>query len=193
MRRLVKFAHTMGAIGLIGAMACLLVLLGFLPPPTSLPEYAVMRGALGGIASWIFLPSLGLTLVAGLLAMAVNRAFHNAGWAWVKLLSGVLVFEWGFAAVQGPMQQEAELSARALVHEIDPAALGASIGAEWKSLWIMLALATANVALGIWRPRLMRLPEHSAMSKRSTGPRMASDRGDDKPESGLSMELDQAP
>jgi hypothetical protein len=159
MRRFVKFAHTMGAIGLIGAMACLLVLLGFLPPPTSLSEYAVMRGAMGGIASWIFLPSLGLTLVAGLLAMAVNRAFHNAGWAWVKLASGVLVFEWGFAAVQGPMQEEAELSARALAHEVDLSTLGTSLGAEWKSLWIMLALAILNVVLGIWRPRLKRLGE----------------------------------
>jgi len=154
-----KFLHTMGAIGLMGAMACLLVLFGFLPAPTSLPEYALMRAAMSGIATWIFLPSFGLTLIAGLLAMAVNPAYHSAGWAWVKLLSGVLVFEWGFAAIQGPMQQEAELSARALAHEVDPATLAASLGAEWKSLWVMLALATANVILGVWRPRLTRLKE----------------------------------
>jgi hypothetical protein len=154
-----KFMHTMGAIGLMGAMACLLVLSNFLPPPTSLPEYALMRAAMGGIAAWIFLPSLALTLIAGLLAMAVNRAYHSAGWALTKLLLGVLVFEWGFAAVQGPMQQEAELSARALANEIDPAMLAASVGAEWKSLWVMLAVATVNVILGIWRPRLTRLPD----------------------------------
>lgn len=29
-----------------------------------------------------------LTLIAGLLAIAVNRAYHNAGWAWVKLAAG---------------------------------------------------------------------------------------------------------
>jgi hypothetical protein len=154
-----KFMHTMGAIGLIGAMSCLLVLIGFLPAPSSLSEYALMRAAMGGIATWIFLPSLGLTLVAGLLAMGVNRAYHSAGWAWAKLASGILVFEWGFAAIQGPMQQEAELSARALAHEVDPATLAASLGAEWKSLWVMLAIATVNVVLGIWRPRLTRLPE----------------------------------
>jgi hypothetical protein len=152
-----KFMHTMGAIGMMGAMACFLVLLAFTPAPASLSEYALMRGAMGGIATWIFLPSLALTLVAGLLAMAVNRGFHNAGWAWVKLFSGVLVFEWGFAAVQGPMQEEAELSARALAHEVDPATLAASFDAEWKSLWILLAIATVNVILGIWRPRLTRL------------------------------------
>ena len=142
----------------MGAMACLLMLLSFLPAPSSLSEYAVMRGAMGSIATWIFLPSLALTLVAGLLAIAVNRSFHSAGWAWAKLLSGVLVFEWGFAAILGPMQQEAELSARALIHEVDPASLAASFGAERNSLWVMLALATANVILGVWRPRLTRLP-----------------------------------
>ncbi len=143
----------------MGAMACLLVLLGFTPEPTSLPEYALMRAAMGGIATWIFLPSLGLTLVAGLLAMGINRAYQNAGWAWAKLASGILVFEWGFAAIQGPMQQEAELSARALAHQVDPNVLAASLGAERNSLWVMLAVATANVILGVWRPRLTRLPD----------------------------------
>jgi hypothetical protein len=159
MRRLMKFMHTMGAIGLMGAMACLIVLLSFIPAPTSLSEYALMRSAMGGIATWIFLPSLALTLIAGLLAMAVNRGYHSAGWAWAKLASGVLVFEWGFAAIQGPMQQEAELSARALAHEADPATLAASLDAEWKSLWVMLAIATVNVILGVWRPRLMKFPD----------------------------------
>jgi hypothetical protein len=114
---------------------------------------------MGNIATWIFLPSLALTLVAGLLAIGVNPAFHSAGWAWAKLASGILVFEWGFAAIQGPMQQEAELSARALSGEVDAVTLGASLGAEQNSLWVLLAVATANVIFGIWRPRLTRLPD----------------------------------
>jgi hypothetical protein len=65
----------------------------------------------------------------------------------------------GSAAIQGPTQQEAELSARALAHEVDPANLAATLNAESKSLWVLLAVATANVILGIWRPRLMRLPD----------------------------------
>jgi hypothetical protein len=159
MRRLLKFMHTMGAIGLMGAMACLLVLLSFIPAPASLSEYARMRGAMGGIATWVLFPSLGLTLIAGLLAIAVTPAFHNAGWALAKLASGILVFEWGFVAVLGPMQEEAELSARAVAHEVDPGTLAASLGAEWYSLWVMLAVATANVILGVWRPRLTRIPD----------------------------------
>ena len=156
MRRLMKFMHTMGAIGLMGAMACLLVLFTFIPPPTSLSEYALMRAAMAGIGTWVFLPSFGLTLIAGL---AVNRGYQRAGAAWVKRLSGVLLFEWGLAAIQGPMQQEVELSALALAHEVDPTALAASVDAEWKFLLVMVALATANVILGIWRPRLTRRPD----------------------------------
>ena len=149
----------MGAIGLMGAMASLLVLLGQAPPPTALAEYAVLRGAMGAIATWIFLPSLGLTLVAGLLAIGLNRGYHNAGWAWLKLATGILVFEFGFAGIQGPMQEEAEQSAKALAGQVDPATLGTSLGAESGTLWVMLAIATLNVVLGIWRPRLTRLPD----------------------------------
>ena len=159
MRRLMKFLHTMGAIGLMGAMVCLVVLLVFTPAPTSLPQYALMRAAMGGIATWIFMPSLALTLIAGLLAIGVNRAYHNAGWAWAKLASGIIAFEWGFTAVLGPMQEQAELSARALAGEVDVATLSASLSSERNSLWVLLAVATANVVLGIWRPRLTNLPD----------------------------------
>jgi hypothetical protein len=159
MRRLMKFLHTMGAIGLMGAMACLLVLLGVTPGPASISQYALMRGAMGGIATWIFMPSLALTLIAGLLAIGVNRAYHSAGWAWAKLASGILVFEWGFTAILGPMQEAAELSSRALAGEVDVATLSASLTSERNSLWVLLAVATANVILGIWRPRLTSLPD----------------------------------
>lgn len=159
-RRTLKFLHTMGAIGLMGAMACLVVMLSFTPPPGSLSGYALMRGAMGAVASWVFLPSLALTLLAGLLAIA-QRAFHNAGWAWLKLATGVLMFEGGLVYVQGPMRQEADLSAGALAGAVDPAMLGQSLAAEANTLWVLLAVATANVVLGVWRPRLIRRPLRS--------------------------------
>jgi hypothetical protein len=158
MRRLLKFMHTIGAVGLMGAMACLLVLLALAPPPTALAEYALCRRAMGAIATWVFFPSLGLTLIAGLAAIAVTRGFHNAGWAWLKAASGILVFESGFVGVLGPMQREAERSAAALAGRVDPTTLAASIGAERGTLWVLLAVAVANVALGVWRPRLTRRP-----------------------------------
>ncbi len=146
----------MGAIGLMGSMAALIVLLRLAPPPTSLAEYALMRGAMGQIATWIFFPSLALTLIAGLAAIAVTRAFHNAGWAWAKAATGILIFEGGFARVLGPMQQEAAQSARALAGQADASTLGLSLAAEQGTLWVLLAVATANVVLGVWRPRLSR-------------------------------------
>jgi len=159
MRRLMKFLHTIGAIGLMGAMACLIVLLGFVDKPTSLSEYALISAAAGAIATWIFLPSLALTLIAGLLAIALNRSYHSAGWAWAKLATGVLIFEWGFTAILGPLQEEAELSARAVAGDVDPATLATSLSNEQNSLWVLLAVATTNVLLGVWRPRLTRLPD----------------------------------
>ncbi|WP_375457441.1 hypothetical protein [uncultured Methylobacterium sp.] len=158
MRRLLKFLHTMGAIGLMGAMAALLVLLSWAPPPAALAEYALIRGAMGTIATWIFFPSLGLTLIAGLLAIGLNRGYHDAGWAWLKAATGILVFESGFVGVLGPMQQEAEQSALAVAGRVDPATLAGSLGPERNTLWVLLAVATLNVVLGIWRPRLTRRP-----------------------------------
>jgi uncharacterized membrane protein len=154
-----KFLHTVGAIGLMGAMLCLIVLLELAPNPTSLAEYALMSAAMSRIGIWIFMPGLALTLIAGLLAIAVNRAYHSAGWAWAKLASGILIFEWGLTAILGPLQEEADLSARALTGEANHAALAASFGAERNSLLALLAVATANVVLGIWRPRFTRLPD----------------------------------
>ncbi|MEH3066022.1 MAG: hypothetical protein PGN33_25955 [Methylobacterium radiotolerans] len=159
MRRLLKFLHTMGSAGLLGAMASLVVMLSLAPAPSALTGYAAMRGAMGAVATWIFLPALAVTLMSGLLAMALNRAFLNAGWAWVKLATGVLMFEGGLVYVQGPMKLEAEQSARALAGLVDPAVLAVSLTGERGTLWVLLAVATANVALGIWRPRILRIPQ----------------------------------
>ena len=157
MRRLLKLLHTLGAAGLVGSMASLVVLAIEAPQPAALADYALMSGATAAIATWVFFPSLAVTLVAGLLAIAVNRAFHNAGWAWVKLASGILIFEGGFTAVLGPMQERARESAEALARHADPATL--SGGSDRNALLALLAVALANVALGIWRPRLTSIPD----------------------------------
>jgi hypothetical protein len=141
----------------MGSMASLLVLMRFMPPPKPLAAYALMRGAMAEIATWIFYPSLALTLIAGLLAVAANSSYHNAGWAWAKLATGILVFESGLVYVLGPIQEEAKRSASALAGQLDPALITGAYGAERSTLWVLLAIATANVVLGIWRPRLTRI------------------------------------
>ncbi|MCJ2132980.1 hypothetical protein MKK69_02670 [Methylobacterium sp. J-026] len=158
MRRLLKFLHTMGAAGVLGAMAALVAMLSVAPAPAALPGYAAVRGAMGAVATWVFLPSLALCLMSGLLAMALNRAFVGAGWAWIKLATGVLMFEGGLVYVQGPMRREAEQSARALAGLVDPAVLAVSLPGERGTLWVLLAVSAANVVLGIWRPRVLRIP-----------------------------------
>lgn len=153
MQRTMKFLHTMGAIGMMGSMAALLALYAYLPEPAVLAEYARMRAAMEGIATWIFLPSLGATLVSGLFAIALSKAFRNSGWVIAKLIAGIIVFEWSLIGIHGPMKREANLSADVLAGNGDIASLGSWLTSEWQSLIVMLALATANVVLGVWRPR----------------------------------------
>lgn len=47
MRQVYTFTHTPGAIGMIGAMSGLLVLLHHLPEPQALGDYARLRIAMG--------------------------------------------------------------------------------------------------------------------------------------------------
>jgi hypothetical protein len=153
LRRLLKFLHTIGAVGLMGGMASLLVLMMATPPRTSWGEYAAVRGAMADIAAVILLPSIAVTLAAGLLAIAANRAFHNAGWAWVKAATGILIFAGGLHAL-APIQEEAKRSAQAVASQGDRDATAESPAGEQGTLWVLLAVSAANIALGVWRPRL---------------------------------------
>ncbi len=142
----------MGAIGFMGAMASLIVLLHASPPPSDVAGYALARGAMGEVADWVVLPSFVLTLIPGLLAIAATPAFHNAGWAWIKAATGIFIFAGGLHAL-APIKEEAQLSAEALAGRFDPAGLGG--GGETATIWVLLAVSTANVVLGVWRPRIV--------------------------------------
>ena len=144
---------------MLGALAAMLVLHTVLPGTDDLAGYGQMRAAIARIAEWLLLPSLGLVLVSGLLAMAVGTSYHNAGWAWAKLALGVVMFEGTLLAVQGPAQREAALAERVAAGDAAPAELALSLAGEWYSLWIIAMLATLNIALGIWRPRFGRRPQ----------------------------------
>lgn len=162
MRRTLKFLHSIAAIGMTGALAAHLILLSVSPEPTSLEAYAAMREGIAAIARYLLLPSLGLVLFTGLLALGMHTPFHNAGWAWVKAAMGLWIFQGTLKGIQGPAEKAASVSARALSEEIDPQVLQELMRTEWGSLWLILALAIANVAIAIWRPRLGRRPEVAA-------------------------------
>lgn len=139
----------------MGSLACLLVLEHLAPPPSSLPSYVLISGAMGMIVNWVFFPSFFLTLVPGLLALAATPAFHNAGWAWIKAASGILIFAGSLHAL-APIQDEARLSAKASAGHLDPAMLEGASGGTAATMWILLAIGTANIVLGIWRQRIFR-------------------------------------
>ena len=152
-QKLLKILHTLGAVGMMGAMVTLLVMLHHLPDPVPLEAYAPMRIAMGDISRWVLLPSIGMVLVGGLLAIGFNDAYHRAGWAWIKLATGIIVFEGSLTAIMGPLQRQARAAEQALAGEIDPASIEITVGSEVFSIWVMLAVAALNVVLGVLRPR----------------------------------------
>ncbi|MEM0953704.1 MAG: hypothetical protein AAGI24_06160 [Pseudomonadota bacterium] len=155
-KRALKFAHSVAGAGIIGALAGMLLLLTVTPDPTSIEEYALMRQGMSQISTYLLFPSLGVVLVSGLLSMAVHRPFHNAGWAWMKLGLGVVMFEGTLLAVHGPVQRAARESQRALAGEIDPATLHELVTGEWDSMWVIMGVSLVNVVLGVWRPRFTK-------------------------------------
>ena len=155
-RRTVKFLHTFTGLGLVGGLAAYMLVLWAGPPVPSLSEYAAMRTSLAAVSKWLILPSMLGVVVSGLIAMALNFSYMEAPWAWLKLLSGVLVFEGSLGGIDGPAQATALLSAQALAGEVDAATLAAGIKDEWIAFWTLLFLSAANIALATWRPKFKR-------------------------------------
>jgi len=116
----------------------------------------MLRITMGNVATWLLLPSTGLAVVSGLFSMAANDLYKNAGWAWVKLATGVLVLEGTLVYVQAPMQRAAIAAQAALDGELDLSTLGTSLAAEWGSFWVILGVAAVNIGLAVFRPRIIR-------------------------------------
>jgi hypothetical protein len=155
MRRLLKFLHEVAAVGVIGAFAASL-LLAATAPANSLVAYAAVRAGIAAIAKWLLVPSLALVLITGLLAIAVNRAFHNAGWAWFKALLGISMFEGTLLTVAATARRAAELSQAAVSGHGDPAELARVLHTERGGTWVLMSVAVVNIVLAVWRPRLTR-------------------------------------
>jgi hypothetical protein len=164
-RKSIKVLHEIGAIGVLGALVACVVLVAT-APDQSLAEYAAVRRGIAALSKWVLVPSLLLVLVSGLAAIAANRAYIDAGWAWIKALSGIVIFEGTLMNIDGTAQRAAELATAAVATgipggaggagaaEADAALLAALLRTEWLGLWTMIALALANIVIGVWRPRL---------------------------------------
>ncbi|MCZ8271680.1 MAG: DUF2269 family protein [Beijerinckiaceae bacterium] len=153
MRKLVKFLHTVAACGLVGALTAYIVVLAFAPQATP-QSYAEMRQTLSALSNYMLFPSLGVGLVSGILAMMVHRPFQDPRWVWAKALLGFSMFEGTLAIVQARANSAAEEAQRIASGSGDAQALAGIIANEWMALGAILALSAAQIALGIWRPRL---------------------------------------
>jgi hypothetical protein len=153
--KILKTLHEIGAVGAVGSFAAYIVLVAT-APTQSLVAYAAVRQGIAAIAKWLLVPSLALVLISGLLGIAANRAYANAGWAWVKALLGVSMFEGTLLTVGAGARRAAELSAAAAAGQGDPAQLAEVLHGEWGSLWLLISLSLINILLAVWRPRLSR-------------------------------------
>lgn len=151
LRRTVKFLHTAGAAGFMGGMAALAVVVVAAPASIGTAGYAPLIGAMAKIAAWVVAPSMILTVISGLLAMLTNPAFYDVAWVWAKAATGLLVLEGGLH-ILGSFQEEARgANAPAAA---DPASVTSLLTAEGNTLWVLITVSAANIALGVWRPRL---------------------------------------
>jgi len=152
-----KFLHTLGAAGLTGALAAVLAVAILAPVSAQGAGGLPVVVALARIAAWIIGPSIVLTVITGLLAIVVTPAFQEAGWVWAKAATGILILEGGLQAL-GPIQAAARRGASALTDPSTPADPARLVAAEMNTLWVLLAVGVANIALGVWRPRLPKRP-----------------------------------
>lgn len=153
LRKLIKILHEIGAIGVVGSFAAC-ILLAAKAPPLPLIAYAVARHQIAVITQWLLVPSLAVVLISGLLAIAANKAYVDAGWAWLKALLGVSMFEGTLVTIAGSARHAAELSALAASGHPDPVQLAQVQRTESGSLWLLLTLSFANIVIGVWRPHL---------------------------------------
>ena len=153
MRKGLKFLHTVGACGLLGALAAYAVVLARAPQATA-RSYADLRATIDALCTYLLLPSLALALFTGLLAMAAHRPFLETRWAWLKAAIGLATFEGSLIVINGRARAAAGLAEDVAAGRAEANVLTDVIASEWGGLAVVGAIALANVALGVWRPRL---------------------------------------
>ena len=156
MRKTLKILHTVGSCGMLGALVAALVLIYLMPTPTD-AAFADMRSAIALFSSYILLPSLGIVLVSGLLAMAAHPPYLSKGWALLKAGFGIIVFKGTLHLVGAHDDYAGQLNA--LVAEgtaLPTTALNGALAYENLMIWTLLWLSIANVVVGVWRPRFVK-------------------------------------
>lgn len=144
-----KTVHDIASIAFGGALAACLVI--NLSIGIATPEFMAARQVFSAIARFILVPSMAVVVVSGLIALAATRAYAEAGWAWMKALTGISVFA-ATLMVVGSAGPQGELMAAAAAG--DMATQAALLRSERITLWLLIALSVVNVVLAVWRPKL---------------------------------------
>lgn len=134
MARLIKFAHVVATIGLVGSLALFAALTLWLQRVPAGDAPPVLQAI-----SWCFaritLPSVALLWITGLLALAVRPALLDSGWVWAKMILGMALAGIAFIGIWRTLERFPE----------GPLTI-------W--LGVAVALGLTGAAFGVWRPRL---------------------------------------
>lgn len=153
LRKLMKALHTLGAIGMAGGIAAMMLMVNAAPEPAASAEYLAMRVAVYDVSRSLVLPSMALVFLSGVLSMAIHFPFQNALWVWLKFGAGFLIFESMLATIDAPARKAVDAVNAAIAGDIAAADLPARIQDAWGAWWVILTLAALNVVLAVWRPR----------------------------------------
>jgi hypothetical protein len=157
MRKALKFVHSLASCGMIGALLGYLILLSYGPQETA-SQYAHTRQVISALCTYMLVPSLGIVLVSGMLAMLAHKPYQQKRWVWAKAATAILLLEATLGLVQAKADYAADLALKVARGEAQAAELAASLGPEWNAVAAITALAIGNVLLGVWRPRLKAKP-----------------------------------
>lgn len=158
MRKIVKIIHTLAACGMIGGLVGYLVLLYWGPRATP-GQYADLRQTIVVLCDYLVVPAMLATVVSGFASMGVHRPYLRRGWVWVKALTAIGIFEATMAAVKWKAVVAAEVATKIANGEAGASALE-DFDREWGAVFVVVALAVANVVVGVWRPRVEEWGRH---------------------------------
>ena len=147
-----KALHELASIAFGGALLVCLVINGT-ADRSSPADFLAARRLFATVAQVVLVPSMGVVVVSGLLALAATHGYLRARWAWVKALLGLSLFQ-ATLLVVGSASRQADLTAALAAS--DTALADAMLRAECITLVLLLVLCVANVLLAVWRPRLGR-------------------------------------
>lgn len=154
LRRFLKFLHELGSVGLLGTLAAHLILI-VIARREAPAQALVLRRCMVALVEWAMVPSVLVVVFSGLIATFISRQLRNALWVWLKVGLGIPVAQVCLGPVRSGAREAAALMAQALAGHPDPEALGEALYREWAGLWMVIVISLLNIALAVWRPRMV--------------------------------------